>query len=607
MSRDRHCDESPDHCFEGPLLKRFSDMVSAHPDSIAIHSRDDAWTYACLAQRADWIAQSVVKTEGTATLPIYLLFDNTPDAIASMVACLKLGRPYVPLSSSMPSERLAHIRDNAQGSLFLTETSNLERAASFTQGQIPVLDIENLEQCISPSHPLPVVAPNTPAWILYTSGSTGTPKGVIQTHRNLLHYISIYTEKQALTSHDRVSLLSSYTANIASHDIFSALLNGATLCVYDVSISGLDPLADWIESTGITVFSCVPTLFRRFCREMDRHHAFQGLRFVKLIGEPVYQRDLEAFRERFPATCVFINRLGSSETGTIRWFCANPETMSEEPNVPVGYAVNDNEIMLLDEGGRPVPQGAVGEIVVRSPYLSPGYWRRPDLTAMAYGGDGDTRRFHTGDMGSMLPDGCLVHVGRKDSQIKIRGYRIETAEIEAALLRHPAIEDVLVMPREDHPNDRRLVAYYSTNPSTSDRPSSSGLRQLVASLLPEYMVPNAFVYMDTFPLAPNGKIRRGGLPPIGTERPLLDVAYAAPKTSIELSLAQMWKDLLHLELVGIRDSFFELGGHSLLTTRLLARIREQLKVDLTMRLVFEHPTIEDLAAEISQQAGRNNG
>jgi len=415
MSRDRHCDESPDHCFEGPLLKRFSDMVSAHPDSIAIHSRDDAWTYACLAQRADWIAQSVVKTEGTATLPIYLLFDNTPDAIASMVACLKLGRPYVPLSSSMPSERLAHIRDNAQGSLFLTETSNLERAASFTQGQIPVLDIENLEQCISPSHPLPVVAPNTPAWILYTSGSTGTPKGVIQTHRNLLHYISIYTEKQALTSHDRVSLLSSYTANIASHDIFSALLNGATLCVYDVSISGLDPLADWIESTGITVFSCVPTLFRRFCREMDRHHAFQGLRFVKLIGEPVYQRDLEAFRERFPATCVFINRLGSSETGTIRWFCANPETMSEEPNVPVGYAVNDNEIMLLDEGGRPVPQGAVGEIVVRSPYLSPGYWRRPDLTAMAYGGDGDTRRFHTGDMGSMLPDGCLVHVGRKDS------------------------------------------------------------------------------------------------------------------------------------------------------------------------------------------------
>jgi len=300
---ERH-GELRSRCFDGPLLERFSDVVEAHSDLIAVLAQDDAWTYSRLNEHANRIAAAAIKAEGTATAPIFLLFNNTPQAIASMLACLKLGRPYVPLSSSMPSERLAHIRDNAQGSLLLTETSNLERAASFTQGQIPVLDILSLDQDASPSLHLPVVLPNTPAWILYTSGSTGAPKGVVQTHRNLLHYVSIYTEKQALTSNDRLSLLFSYTANIASHDIFTALLNGATLCVYDVSISGLDPLANWIESMDITVFSCVPTLFRHFCREIHRHHDFQKLRFVKLVGEPVYQRDLESFQERFPATCI---------------------------------------------------------------------------------------------------------------------------------------------------------------------------------------------------------------------------------------------------------------------------------------------------------------
>jgi len=607
VSQSERRGKSHSRRFTDPFLKCFSDIVAAHSDSIAICTQDDEWTYSRLDQQANWIAASVIQMEGTVAAPIYLLFDDTLHAVASMVACLKLGRPYVPLSPSLPEERLSHIRDSAQGTLILTETSHLERAAIFTRELLPVLNIENLEPCISLSDTLPIASPNTPAWILYTSGSTGTPKGVIQTHQNLLHYVSIYTERQALTPRDRVSLLFSYTANIASHDIFTALLNGATLCAYDVKASGLEPLADWIERLGITVFSCVPTLFRHFCRQLDRHRAYPSLRFVKLVGEPVYQRDLVAFRAHFPATCTFVNRLGSSETGTIRWLSAIAETMPEGANIPVGYAVEDNEILLLDERGQCVPQGTVGEMVVRSPYLSPGYWGRPDLTALAYDGEGDTRRFHTGDMGRMLPDGCLVHVGRKDSQVEIRGHRIEVAEIEAVLLRYPAIQDVVVMPREDHPHDRRLVAYYTTESGHYSHPSSSRLRQLVASSLPEYMVPNTFVRLTSFPVAANGKILRSDLPPISTRRPLLDTALVDPKTPIEVSLAQIWKRLLHLESVGIHDSFFELGGHSLLVSGLLARIRKHLNIDLTMRFVFEHPTIEDLASEISRRTRSNDG
>ncbi|MEE8593057.1 MAG: phosphopantetheine-binding protein, partial [Candidatus Bipolaricaulota bacterium] len=262
--------------------------------------------------------------------------------------------------------------------------------------------------------------------------------------------------------------------------------------------------------------------------------------------------------------------------------------------------VPDNEIVLLDDAGQPVPSGEPGEIVVRSRYLSPGYWQQPDLTHQAFFGEGDRRCYRTGDVGIMLPNDCLVHLGRRDTQIKVRGYRIEIGEIESVLLEHPAVKNVILHAREDYTNDLRLVAYYTIRQDEPE-PTASEFRAHIAERLPDYMVPNAFVRLTEFPLAPNGKIDRSALPPLETERPRLETPYVAPCTPIEQELAGLWKKLLHLDDVGIHDSFFELGGHSLLATRLITQIRKAFGVEVGMSRLFENPSIKALAEHVLEQ------
>jgi len=600
MSEGMHDLDLSNWDLDRSVAQRFAQIAQNRGASTAILHGSRRVTYAELDARSSAIAAAVQSAEDSRH-PIFLLFDDTIDAITAMLACLTLGRPYVPLSPSMPPTRMEFIRSDARGSLVLSQRACSESAAQLAEGTLPIIYTDDLSgQAILSIRTIPA---DTPAWILYTSGSTGKPKGVVQTQRNLMHYVSVYAETQQLSSNDRISLLSSYTANIASHDAFSALLNGATICPYSVREQGVHPLPRWIDETRITVFSCVPTLFRQLTQDMATAYDFTSLRFVKLIGEPVYRRDFEAFLEHFPATCKFVNRLGSSETGTIRWLFADASTTFEGPNLPVGYPVRDNEIRLINEEGAPVMQGEIGEIVVQSAYLAAGYWHRPDLTADAFSGEGLSRTFRTGDMGRMLPDGCLVHVGRRDSQIKIRGYRVEVAEIESALLEHAAISDVLVMLREHSKNDPQLTAYFVTE-SSEERLTTTELRSQLSKKLPDYMIPSAFMQLDTFPLAPNGKILRSALPAVSSGRPDLGTPYLAPRSPIEKSIGQLWTSVLGWSEIGVQDSFFELGGNSLLATRMLSRIRDEFSVEISMRTVFDDPTIQRLAGVVEEKMAR---
>jgi amino acid adenylation domain-containing protein len=581
---------------EGSIAERFARIVSQAPDAVAIVDQEAAWTYAELDQRSDRLA-SAIGGGRNSTEPVLLLFDRVSTAIIAMLACIKIGRPYVPLSPSDPVARIDHIREDSSATLLLTEASCGRMAEEIASSALCLFDVQVAVDADSPSGPLPLVSPDALVWILYTSGSTGLPKGVMQTHRNILRYVINYTRGLDLSCEDRIALLYSYTSNAGNHEIFCALLNGAAICPFDVRRQGVAPLASWIEETGITIYSSVPTLFRRFAEDLRGEHTFPTLRHVMLKGEPVYKRDLEAFRSHFTDGCSLVNRFGSTETGTVRWYFVNGDTEITSANVPIGFAAPDNEVLLLDEDGHPVPIGESGEIVVQSPHLSPGYWRRPDLTDKAFFGKGDRRCYRTGDVGRMLPGGCLVHLGRQDAQVNIRGHRIEVAEIEAALLAHPAIENVMVVPREDHPDDRRLVAYYTLKQGER-HPTVPDLRRCSADRLPDYMVPNAFVPLPEFPLAPNGKIDRSALPPPGSERPCLETPHVAPRTPIEKELADLWRELLHLNDVGVSDSFFELGGHSLLATRLLARVQEAFGVDVDIRFLFEQPSIAALAEDV---------
>jgi acyl-coenzyme A synthetase/AMP-(fatty) acid ligase len=464
-----------------------------------------------------------------------------------------------------------------------------------------MVNVDRLGDSLSTENLALDISPDTLTWILYTSGSTGQPKGVVQNHRNVLHFIRNYTNWFHLCAEDRLALLFTFSVNAGAHVIFSGLLNGASLYALNISQEGLTHLADWLLEHQITYYCSVPTVFRRFVETLTGEEEFSHVRLVKMMGEPVYRRDVALFQRHFAEGCIFVNRLGSTETGSIRWYFVDGKTRIDGAHVPVGYPVEDNEILLLDEAGVEVRCGQIGEICVKSRYLSPGYWRKPDITRAAFLPDpegGDERVYRTGDLGRMLADGRLVHLGRKDFQVKIRGYRIEAAEIEMALLDHLAIREVVVLAREDRPGSQRLVAYLV--PEKAQVPTVTELRRFLAETLPDYMIPSVFVTLDALPLAPNGKVNRRLLPAPDQSRPVLETRYVPPRTSVEEALVDIWAKVLDLDQMGVHDNFFELGGHSLLATQVASRVLNTFQVDLSLQALLESPTVADMALVVTQ-------
>jgi acyl carrier protein len=272
--------------------------------------------------------------------------------------------------------------------------------------------------------------------------------------------------------------------------------------------------------------------------------------------------------------------------------------------VPIGYPIQDIEIRLLDDAGRPVGFDEVGEIAILSSYLSPGYWNDPELTDEKFRdeADGARRMFLSGDLGLMRPDGCLLHKGRKDSQVNIRGFRIEIGEIELALLEHGNVKETVVVLREDRPGDKRLVAYLV--PEQTPGPTVGEMRRTLANRLPDYMIPATFVTLDALPRLPSGKVDRLGLPKAGMRRPNLDQPYVGPRTPLEKALVGMWAEVLELGEIGMHDRFLELGGDSLKAIRIVSRVIAHFQVDIPLTALFDSPTVGDMAlAVVKHQAG----
>jgi acyl carrier protein len=293
------------------------------------------------------------------------------------------------------------------------------------------------------------------------------------------------------------------------------------------------------------------------------------------------------------------HRMAATEMSVIRLYFLDKKTPIMDNVVPVGYAVDDTEILLLDEAGKEVGVNRTGEIAIKSRYLSPGYWRRPDLNQAKFLPDpkgGNERIYLTGDLGLMRPDGCLEHLGRKDFQVKIRGHRIEVDEIELALLDSAAIKEAVVVAREDQADEKRLVAYVVPNQQSGS--TISELRSLLRAKLPEYMMPSAFVLLEALPMTPNGKVDRLALPAPDRARPDLEETFVAPCTPVEEVVAGILAGVLGLERIGAHNNFFELGGHSLLATQVMARIRRAFRVELPLRRFFEAPTVAQLSQAI---------
>lgn len=348
----------------------------------------------------------------------------------------------------------------------------------------------------------------------------------------------------------------------------------------------------------------MPTVFRQFVEGLTGQSEFPDIRIVRLGGEPVYKRELDLFKRLFSKDCILVNRLGSSETGSLRMYFVNKETQISGNLVPVGYAVTDNEILLVDDAGKQIA-GDEGEIAVKTRYVSPGYWGRPDLTDAVFlpgPAGGKERIYRTGDLGQMLPDGCLLHLGRKDFFVKIRGYRIDIDEIEAALRECPGIKEAVVVARNNNSGDERLVAYLV--PTVQPGPKVGELRRFLNEKLPDYMIPHDFVTLEAIPLTDTRKVDRKALPDPGTSRPELTTPYVAPKTPIEKELAKIWAEVLSTDEVGIHDDFFDLGGHSLSATRIISPVIATFELQLPVQALFDSSTVAAMSVVISNKEGQ---
>jgi amino acid adenylation domain-containing protein len=593
---------------EQSIPTRFEQQVGKYPTRLAIKTGNQIFTYEALNRAANRVARAILAQQGPGEEPVALLFDHGAAVIVTILGVLKAGKMYVPLDPAYPLARATYILEDAQASLIVTDSPNLPLAKTWARDGRRVLNVDETDAPLSDESLGLALAPDALSYILYTSGSTGQPKGIVQNHRNVLHNMMKYTNGSHICADDRLSLLFSVSYSAAVTNIFGALLNGAALFPFNLKEAGLGDLVDWLIREEITVYHSVTTVFRHLLEVLTGEEAFPTLRLIELTGEPVSPREVERFKHHFPPHCLLHNRMAATEMSLIRQYFIDQETPITGSTVPVGYAVADTEILLLDEAGEAVGVNQLGEIAIKSPYLALGYWRKPDLTQAAFVPDpagGSARIYRTGDVGRMRPDGCLEHLGRKDFQVKIRGHRVETAEIETALLAHAAVKEAVVLAQEDGRGDKRLIAYVV--PARQPEPTVSELRSFVQAKLPDYIVPAVFVLLEALPLLPNRKVDRLALPVPDTARPELDTTFVAPRTPVEEELAGIWTDVLRLAHVGLHDDFLELGGDSLLAAEVISRLRQAFQVDLSLRDFFKTPTVAALAEAIVQHQAEQVG
>ncbi|MDP7041611.1 MAG: amino acid adenylation domain-containing protein, partial [Gammaproteobacteria bacterium] len=582
-----------DTALEASLVTRFEVQVERRGNAPAVATRNHRWSYLELNQRANAVAHALIDADIPAGERVGLILGQDAPMLAGLLGALKAGQAYVPLDPHAPAARLRTIINDAGLSALVAAPDHAGLAVELSAGKLPVVSTAGNGEHSLPN-PAIAIAPDALAYILFTSGSTGTPKGVMQTHHNVLHHIRTYTNALHLAADDRLSLFSPYGFDAAVMDIYGALLNGACLVPIDIrdEESATDILGQ-LPELDITIFHSTPTVYR-YLFEQENETDLARIRLVVLGGEEARPVDLELFQRLFRPDAIFINGLGPTESTLALQFFADHDTAITGPVIPVGTAVTGTEILLLDENGEPA--GSSGEICIRGDYVTPGYWNAPELTAEAFIQDEQGRNsiYRTGDLGRYAPDGQLIFIGRRDAQIKVRGHRVEPGDIEVALAQHPEIERSVVILREDEPGKPRLTGYCV--PAPGREPDMGTLRDYLLHLLPDYMIPAAFVMIREIPLTPNGKLDRNALPVPVWEAD--EETYVAPTTETEQRIAAIWSDVLGVEQVGMHEDFFALGGHSLIATQLMARVRDAVGQELSLRTLFSNPTVAGLCAAV---------
>ena len=575
----------------------FEEQAQRRPDAAAVISGTQSVTYKELNERSNRFAHYLRGLNVGPGKLAGICLERSAEMLIALLGILKAGAAYVPLDPDFPRDRLEYMAKDARLSVLVTQKS-LVSVMQATNATTVCIDTE-AEQIKKLSAESPgqlqaeqMSGPEDLAYVIYTSGSTGTPKGVQVHHSAVVNFLCSMAQKPGISEDDILVAVTTLSFDISVLELFLPLSQGACTVIAsrDVAADG-KLLLQTLQKTKATVMQATPVTWRMLIGA-----GWNGSPQIKVLcGGEAVPRDLaNELIDRSPSVW---NMYGPTETTVWSTSC---QLQDKQGPVMIGRPIANTPVYILDQHLQPVPLGVSGELYIGGAGVSRGYLNRPDLTEKAFvknpfSPDPSAVMYKTGDLTRYYANGNIEFLGRIDQQIKIRGFRVELGEIETVLLEHPSIKQGVVIVREDRPGDARLVAYMVH--AEGLKIDSRELRQFLRKKLPDYMIPQHFVELDTLPRTPNGKINRKALPKPDASMQA-DDNYKEPQTAIEKQLAAIWADILGTKRVGLNDSFFELGGHSVLAIQVVSAVRDSLSVDLPLRAIFETPILIDLAQHI---------
>ena len=583
----------------GTVAELATFQAAATPDAIALASTKRVWSYRELDERASALAD-VLRTLGVGPeVVVGLCMPRSPVMVVGALGILKAGGAYLPLDPTYPPARLAFLLDDGHVPVVVAGEGIGERVPKGDYQTILLDDLGRVADFPALAQSVPVKAAamlKNLAYVIYTSGSTGQPKGVEITHESLLNLVRWHQQAFNVNPADRASQVANACFDAAVWEIWPYLVTGASLYVAeDETVTDPELLRDWLVAQRITI-AFIPTPLAEHLLTLP-WPSETALRTMLTGADTLHVYP--------PAGLPFqlVNNYGPTECTVVATSGPVHSNASTDELPPIGYAIANTEVYILDESGNQVPVGTAGELHIGGMGVARGYRNRPEMTTQRFirnpfGARPDERLFKTGDLARFLPDGQISFVGRIDEQVKVHGFRVEPNEVTAALDAHPDIQQSVVVAREVAPGDTRLIGYLVPVPES--HVNLSALRAFLRASLPDYMVPATFVHLEKLPVTPNGKVDRMSLPAADESNTLRDDAYVAPRTEMEKTVAGMLEGLLNLEHVDVEENFFSLGGHSLLGAQLVARLRDRFGIEMPLRVVFEAPTVAELSAEIER-------
>ncbi len=600
---DTAADYSKDKCI--PHL--FEEPVDRTPDAIALEFEDQQITYRELNQRANQLAHYLITLGIGPEKLVGICIERSIEMMVGLLGTLKAGGAYVPLDPAYPKERLRFMLEDSQVSVLLTREKLVEEGGWRMDDGDPrssIFDLRFRVVCLDrDSHLIAQQSSENPssnsqarnlAYVIYTSGSTGKPKGVQIEHRSVVNCLTSIGKQIDLKQQDAWLAVTTISFDIAALELFLPLITGAKLVLSNTEESGdVTKLIGRIKTSRPSVMQATPSMWQLlFEAGWQCPAGFTILSGGEALARPLANRFLDSADSLW-------NLYGPTES-TI--WSTMARVTANETAISIGRPVDNTQIYILDAHLQPLPIGIPGELYIAGDGLARGYLNRPELTAEKFirnpfSHDSTSRLYRTGDLAKYRADGNIEFLGRNDNQVKIRGHRIELGEIEGILNQHPSVKEAVIVARVCGSSEENELAAYVVG-SHESAPTVAELRRFLQEKLPQFMIPSVFIFLGALPLTANGKIDRHALPPPDGERTELDHGFVEPRTETEELVAQIWRDVLKRDRVGVYDNFFELGGHSLLATRVVARLQRNFHVDLPLRKLFEHPTVAGLAQHI---------